>query len=192
VSLDWHTEDAFHPLRCDYLTLLCLRNLDLVPTTFASVDCVDIDPAWLSVLREPRFLIRPDDEHLRQAKGLPAEHQAAIGAMREQPAPCPVLFGRASSPYLRIDPYFMSAQPGDEVAPRALAHVTERLDAGLGDVALTPGELLIIDNYKAVHGRRPYQPRFDGRDRWLKKAIVSRDLRKSRAASDRIDSRVSA
>jgi len=33
--LDLHSEDAFHPNRCDYLGLLCLRNVDLIPTSYA-------------------------------------------------------------------------------------------------------------------------------------------------------------
>lgn len=47
------------------------------------------------------------------------------------------------------------------------------------DVAVGPGSLLIVDNYRAVHGRRPFTARYDGTDRWLKKLTVSRNLRQN-------------
>jgi alpha-ketoglutarate-dependent taurine dioxygenase len=51
---------------------------------------------------------------------------------------------------------------------------------------LEPGDFCFIDNFQAVHGRKPFKARFDGTDRWLRRINVVRDLRKSR------DSRLSA
>jgi L-asparagine oxygenase len=192
VSLEWHTEDAFHPLRCDYLALLCLRNRDGVPTTFSSIDSIQVDDHWTSILRQPRFLIRPDNEHLRQAGEMEMAGRKVMQEMCRDPEPSPVLFGEPGRPYLRIDPFFMAALPGDQAAAAALSHVVRAIDTAISDIALAPGELLIIDNYRAVHGRRPYRPSFDGGDRWLKKALVTRDLRKSRDARGCADDRVVA
>ena len=44
-----------------------------------------------------------------------------------------------------------------------------------------PGDLLIIDNTVAVHGRSPFTPRFDGTDRWLQRTFVVSDLAPSAA-----------
>ena len=41
---------------------------------------------------------------------------------------------------------------------------------------LRPGDLLIINNRKAVHGRLPFRARFDGKDRWLERAYFRTDL----------------
>ncbi len=38
LDLVWHTEDARYSSRGDYIGLMCLRNPDAVPTTFASID----------------------------------------------------------------------------------------------------------------------------------------------------------
>ncbi|MGH3158219.1 MAG: hypothetical protein ACRDNF_16815, partial [Streptosporangiaceae bacterium] len=65
----WHTEEAFHPLRCDYLGLMCLRNPDLVGTTLASVAGADLPTHVRGVLFEKRFMIRPDDSHMAQRRG---------------------------------------------------------------------------------------------------------------------------
>ena len=182
VELAWHTEDGFHPHRCDYLMLLGLRNHDAVPTVVAGIDRVRLTAAHRSVLAQPRFLIRPDTEHLNQARTLadPGETHP-MQRMQDAPEPCAVLFGHPDQPYLRIDPVFMSALPGDTEAAEALEALTGELERKLVDVALGAGDLLVVDNYKAVHGRSAFTARFDGTDRWLKKAIVTRDLRRSRA-----------
>jgi Fe(II)/alpha-ketoglutarate-dependent arginine beta-hydroxylase len=192
VELAWHTEDGFHPYRCDYLLLLGLRNHDAVPTVIAGVNQVRLRPEHHRVLAQPRFLIRPDTEHLTQARRL-AEDSGAVHpmqVMQDAPEPCAVLFGHPEQPYLRIDPVFMSALPGDAEAAEALDALTGELQRRLVDVPLAAGDLLVVDNYKAVHGRSGFTARFDGTDRWLKKAIVTRDLRRSRAhrraAHDRV------
>jgi alpha-ketoglutarate-dependent taurine dioxygenase len=43
-------------------------------------------------------------------------------------------------------------------------------------VVLSDGDVLVIDNDRAVHGRSPFVPRYDGTDRWLKRALVVREL----------------
>jgi Fe(II)/alpha-ketoglutarate-dependent arginine beta-hydroxylase len=183
VQLEWHTEDGFHPYRCDYLLLLSLRNQDLVPTTVTSIDDVELDPRHRAVLGERRFLIRPDNEHLNHARALTEGTDVAhpIQLMHEDPELCAVLFGHPDAPYLRIDPAFMTAQLADDEAVAALGALIAALDANLAEVPLSPGALLILDNYRAVHGRCAFRARFDGTDRWLKKVVVTRDLRKSRA-----------
>jgi alpha-ketoglutarate-dependent taurine dioxygenase len=43
-------------------------------------------------------------------------------------------------------------------------------------VVLQAGDVLVIDNERAVHGRTPFVPRYDGTDRWLKRALVVTSL----------------
>lgn len=183
VELAWHTEDGFHPFRCDYLMLLGLRNHDAVPTVVASVDDVELTAEQRALLSEPRFLIRPDTLQLKNAQKLSVDSGMAhpIHVMEDDPEPCAVLFGHPEQPYLRIDPEFMSALPGDVEAAKALDVLCRELHRNLVEVPLRAGDLLVVDNFKAVHGRNPFKARFDGTDRWLKKVVVTRDLRKSRA-----------
>lgn len=192
VKLEWHTEDGFHPFRCDYLLLLGLRNHDRVPTTVSCVDEVRLSAAHRRTLAEPRFLIRPDNEHLHRAAELagPAGGRHHVYAFQETPAPCAVLFGHPEKPYLRVDPAFMEPVAGDREAAAALRELVDQLEERLRSVVLGPGDLLIVDNYKAVHGRSAFKARFDGTDRWLKKAVASRDLRKSRASRATAGSRI--
>ena len=172
-ELVWHTEDARYSYRGDYIGLMCLRNPDAVPTTFASIDKLRLNPDRVKVLFEPRFVFRPDPSH-------PTDSE------REK---APVLFGDPRSPYVRFDPYCMD-RPETEEARSAMDYLIRAVDENLTGVALLPGECLFIDNYKAVHGRSSFKARFDGTDRWLKRINIARDLRKSRAARNTPASRV--
>jgi hypothetical protein len=163
-DLVWHTEDARYSYRGDYIGLMCLRNPDAVPTTFASIDGVRLDVDQVEVLFEPHFVFRPDPSHPTDCEGMKAS----------------VLFGDPMSPYVRFDPYCME-QPETEEARSAMDYLIRVIDENLTGVALLPGECLFVDNYKAVHGRSSFRARFDGTDRWLKRINVARDLRKSRA-----------
>ena len=172
-ELVWHTEDARYPYRGDYIGLMCLRNPDAVPTTFASIDEVRLDPDQVELLFEPRFVFRPDPSH-------------PTDTGREK---APVLFGDPRSPYVRFDPYSMDP-PETEEARLAMDYLIRAIDENLTGVALLPGECLFIDNYKAVHGRSSFKARFDGTDRWLKRINIARDLRKSRGVREAPASRL--
>ncbi len=178
--LEFHTEDGFHPRRCDYLLLFGVRNDDAVPTLLASVRDLELDPETARVLAERRFHILPDDEHIRQLEARDATHPALAGmrAMRDRPEPQAVLFGHEVNPYLRIDRPFMRCVGDDPLAERALDALMAELERVQQQIAVGAGSLLVIDNHLAVHGRRPFRARYDGRDRWLKKVTVSRDLRR--------------
>ena len=190
AELLWHTEDAFHEMRCDYLALMCLRNDEAIGTTVAIPDLTQLPEATRAILSEPRFVVLPDDSHLlaRNSGRGDAPHLAERFAEVEmrllQPEPVSLLFGPPDCSYLRIDPAYMAPVAGDEAAGRALDEAFALVGNSLQDVALAPGDVLILDNFRGVHGRRPFQARYDGRDRWLKRISVTRDLRRQRMTAD--------
>jgi enduracididine beta-hydroxylase len=191
--LTWHTEDAFHPMRADYIGLMCLRNPDGVTTNFAAVTDLELAEDVRRVLSEPRFPIRPDRSHLPESTGntreLPEDARALlqrsyewIDALDRDPDKVAVLFGDTAEPYLRLDPYFMDRldERTDREAHAALAAMVAEIDRVITGYVLRQGEFLFLDNYRSVHGRQPFKARFDGTDRWLKRLNIARDLRKSR------------
>jgi enduracididine beta-hydroxylase len=194
-ELSWHNEDAFHPFRGDYLGMMCLRNHDRVPTTLAAVDVTGFEERDLALLFEPHFTIRPDLSHLRRnrmvdvAEAVVENAHDRIDEMSSRPERIPVLFGSRDSPYCRIDPYFMDP-PESLEARQALDKLIRFIDSRLEEVVLEPGEFCFIDNFKAVHGRRPFKARFDGTDRWLKRINITRDLRRSRVSRKSPESRL--
>ncbi|MFI6512055.1 arginine beta-hydroxylase, Fe(II)/alpha-ketoglutarate-dependent [Streptosporangium sp. NPDC050855] len=192
-ELGWHTEDAFSPYRADYVGLLSLRNPDRVATTLAGAPVDELDERTLDVLFQERFLIRPDDSHL------PANNSAVqrtwaefddIVRAADQPEPVAILTGHHTAPDLRIDGDFSAPVEGDEEAAVALETLRELIDTALYELVLDVGDVAFIDNRRAVHGRRAFQPRYDGRDRWLKRINVTRDLHRSRQVRADGDSRI--
>ncbi|MFD9623238.1 guanitoxin biosynthesis L-enduracididine beta-hydroxylase GntD [Streptomyces virginiae] len=199
VTIWWNNEDAFHPHRADYVGLMCLRNPDSAQTTFASIEAVKLDPAVMETLFEPRYLLRSDESHSipdRVSDGSPlgelCEHCfAAVEHIYHDSTKSAVLFGDPTSPYLRLDPYFMDRSGEDAEAADALDQLIAAIDENLmGVVALQPGQVLFVDNYRAVHGRKPFKARFDGQDRWLKRLNITRDIRKSREVRAEASSRI--
>jgi Fe(II)/alpha-ketoglutarate-dependent arginine beta-hydroxylase len=188
--IDWHVEDAFHQFRADYVGLMCLRNDDGTETTYAPIEWVELDDDVVDVLFEPRFTIRPDESHTaHRSEGDQAavRRYAGIEKLRASPEQVSVLFGPRSSPYIRADPFFMDGMAADLQA--ALEHLVAAVDKELRSVVLRPGDVLLVDNYRVVHGRKPFVARYDGRDRWLKRLNIARDLRKSRTARLTAESR---
>jgi Fe(II)/alpha-ketoglutarate-dependent arginine beta-hydroxylase len=181
--LTWHTEDAFHPLRADFISFACLRNPYAVATTIGYVDSLDLSDEAKSVLFEQRFSIRPDESHLaKNNSGNDPVKFENINKMWADPDPVAVLFGDPGRPYIRADPYFMTVSTEDHEARRALDQLVGQMDKHMFDLQLESGDFCFLDNFRVVHGRNPFRPRYDGTDRWLKRLNISCDLRKSRAA----------
>ncbi|MFC6016171.1 guanitoxin biosynthesis L-enduracididine beta-hydroxylase GntD [Plantactinospora solaniradicis] len=181
--LTWHTEDAFHPLRGDFLSFACLRNPYGAATTVGYADSLDLPDAVKEVLFQERFSIRPDESHLAKNNSEPGmEAFDDIEKMQRDPDRVAVLFGDPNRPYIRADPYFMSVDSKDQEARSALDEMTKAMDELMFDLRLEGGDFCFLDNYRVVHGRKPFKARHDGTDRWLKRVNLTSDLRKSRAA----------
>lgn len=159
TTLAPHTEDAFHPRRAHLLLLGCLRNPDRVGTTVGSVRRTRLDHDQERLLTEPALPILPDTSY-----GRDHDQSTAPGV--------PTVWSGPDGTTLRYDPAYT---PLDRAAPgyRAAYH---RLSAELDRVSVTAvlgaGELMLIDNDVAVHGRVPFRARYDGTDRWLKRINV--------------------
>jgi L-asparagine oxygenase len=168
VELMFHTEAAFHPHRPRYLLLICLRGDPSAVTTLSSIHEVlpHLAPATRDVLFEARFRTAVDESYLHGRRNV-------LGA------PMPVLSGDRDLPTMVFDADLMVGT--DETADAALQELGRAVEALQTGVALEAGDLIVVDNAVAVHGRSPYSPRFDGTDRWLQRAFVVSDLRPSAA-----------
>jgi len=171
VELMFHTEAAFHPYRPRYLLLLCLRGDPAARTTLASIhEVLPHLPAGVAdTLFQPRFRTAVDESYLHGRSNV-------LGPLM------PVLSGARERPSMVFDADLMVGTDGEaDDALRVLAAAVEEHQTGL---ALQAGDLLVVDNTIAVHGRTPFVPRFDGTDRWLQRTFVVSDLAPS--AGDRI------
>ncbi|QMU77055.1 taurine catabolism dioxygenase TauD [Streptacidiphilus sp. PB12-B1b] len=177
--LMFHTDDAFRPDSCDYLLLFGIRNHDVVPTYVAAVRDVSLSAEDRRLLSEKRFHIVPDDEHIRQLELRAPDDPALLRAveMRDHPAAVSVLFDDPVNPHIRLDAPYMRCIGNDPAAERALTALQAELDRVRRPLVAAQGTLLVLDNRSVVHARESFTARYDGTDRWLRKIIISRDLR---------------
>ncbi|MFE7335089.1 TauD/TfdA family dioxygenase [Streptomyces griseus] len=172
VLLTPHTEDAFHPGRAHLLLLCCMRNHDNIATTAASIRRTALARADAEQLRRPVVPILPDDayEEARQFAG--------------RPAPVPTLFDTPEGPTMRFDPAYTPLDEADDAWRGAYRRLEEELARVSVAVSLAPGDVLVVDNDIVVHGRVPFTARYDGTDRWLKRASVRVTGRPTRPAAE--------
>ncbi|QIK10174.1 TauD/TfdA family dioxygenase [Streptomyces sp. Je 1-4] len=173
VLLSPHTEDAFHPRRAHLLMLGCVRNPDGIATTAASIRKARLTDEDLGVLSRAVVPILPDDAY--------AEAQGYAG---QTPPAVPTLFAAEEGPTLRFDPAYTPLDEADGPYRAAYGRLTAELARVSVAVSLSPGEVLVVDNDLVVHGRVPFQARYDGSDRWLKRASVRVPGRRSRPLAE--------
>ena len=163
VQLAFHTETAFHPHKSRYLLLLCLRGDRGAATTLCSYDAVapHLTSTTRATLAQPRFRIGVD---LSFGRG---------DGWTTDPLPI-VTDGRGGRATFTYDGELtVGLDPG---AQHALAELADAIAAEHTSLVLEAGDLLVIDNHRAVHGRSPFLARFDGTDRWLQRTFVIESL----------------
>jgi L-asparagine oxygenase len=152
-SLDFlfHTEVAFHHLRPDFLLLFCLRadHRQDARTYFEDLAAVydDLDGEDAEILRQPLFVLQAPESFER---------------------------GRERAVCLNFNAMKALSEPAERALER-LRTLLYRPDR-LKEVNLAAGDLLLLHNRKAVHGRSPFTARFDGTDRWLQRVYIREDL----------------
>lgn len=169
VELEAHTEQCFSELRPDYVTLGCLRG-DPHAVTYslpATTLFAHLSPGALAELRQPLWTTAVD---------------ASFGDGLGDPVrgPFPILSGDAGDPVLLVDRDLMQ---GTTVSARSMLGEVLRVYVEYRHAhVLEPGDILVLDNLRAMHGRSAFAPRFDGTDRFVTRGFVVRDLRRSRFA----------
>jgi L-asparagine oxygenase len=167
VLLEFHNENAFHPFRPDYVLLLCLRADHDGVAGLTTVCIRQVLPFLSEPAREALFA----PEYITAAP-------PSFGDMKAEPVPHGVLSGVVEDPDLRVD--FAATQALTDRAVLALREL-QRLFADHAQVLrLVPGDMAIVDNRVTVHGRTGFQPRYDGKDRWLQRTFSLVDFRAAR------------
>ena len=129
-----------------------------------------VNTETIETLREPRFRTLVDPSFVI---GDNLDDDICIDPIR-------ILEGPDPRPRLRVDFARDAGTTGnDPGAQRALDALREAAVETQVVVYLEAGEMLVLDNNYAVHGRTPFVPRYDGGDRWLLRSFVTRDLGRS-------------
>lgn len=167
--LELHTEDGFHPNMPHFISLMGIRpdHDRQAKTVVGGVRAIlpQLSARQERVLREPLYRIRLSSSFVGD------DRQVWSRAM-------PVLSGVEHDPDLCVDFHAMEAMTPE--AAEVFAELRGIFESSLAEIVMERGDMVIIDNRKAVHGRTTFTPRYDGEDRWLRRCFTVTDIRATR------------
>jgi len=163
VQLALHTEAAFHPYKPDYVMLLCLRGDPTAVTTYVNVEDIvsQLSNEVLQYLQDPAYTTSVDKSFKLPGKKY---RQTTLQILK-----------KIGSEYnMTYDEDLM--KPTNILASMAIDKFAEAVSKCVQEIVLETGDLLVIDNNKTIHGRKPFQPKYDGTDRWVQRMLVRKQL----------------
>jgi L-asparagine oxygenase len=175
TELEIHTEQAFSLLKPDILSLACLRGCDEAMTYILTVDsifqCVSLDE--LEKLLKPLWLIEVD-QSFKQKDG---SNNFLNGNVR---GPMSILRGTIMDPTLVFDQDLIKGLTKE--ATELIEKIVKIYYNHRTAYSLQTGDIMFIDNNRAVHGRSSFSPLYNGNDRFLIRAFGTKNLKCSEYA----------
>jgi L-asparagine oxygenase len=158
TELEIHTEQAFSNLRPDILSLACIRGDPLAQTYILPVNCIleNMNDYEKEMLRLPLWKTGLD-------LSFKLNHNEFMeGTIR---GPFPIIYGDYNDPQLRFDQDLIFGTT--EESKYLIKKITDIYYQYRIQHNLQSGEIILIDNMRAVHGRSSFNPKYDGTDRFL-------------------------
>lgn len=170
TELEIHTEQAFSKLRPDILSLACIRGDPDAFTYILPVKSIinNLSHSEIELLRKPLWTTSVDFSFKLCGQ------EFIEGDVR---GPMPIISGPEDDPRLVFDQDLMTGITEDAhqmIAKIVNIYYTHRIRH-----VLIPGQIIFIDNNRAVHGRSPFSPKYDGSDRFLVRCFATFDYEKS-------------
>ena len=163
VDLALHTETAFHPYKPDYVVLACLRGDKNAATTYADVKTLVklLSADSITELLKVQYTTKVDASFRTNGE---QDQQVELSILKE-----------TSNGYqITHDQAFVQGM--NKKAQTALDELNKVIASNTEEVTLRAGDVLIINNSRTIHGRKPFSPRYDGTDRWLLRCLVREEL----------------
>lgn len=157
-ELEIHTEQAFSKIKPDFLSLACIRHDKSAYTYILPVQRIlsNLDEQEKELLRKPLWKIGVD--YSFKLNG----YELLEGNIR---GPIPIISGTEENPILVFDQDLMIGINDD--ADLLIKKIVDIYYNHRIQHCLQPGEIMIIDNRKVVHGRSQFKPYYNGKDRFL-------------------------
>lgn len=178
TELEIHTEQAFSKLRPDILSLACLRGDPEALTYILPIQklCDNLTDNEILQLYKPLWKIGVDLSFKLNNK------EFIDGDIR---GPISILNGSYIDPILVFDQDLMIGitDEATEIKEKIIKIYYEHRNKH----NLVPGEIILIDNLRSVHGRSRFLPRYDGYDRFLIRCFAVFNYDKSSYARDNIN-----
>lgn len=158
TELEIHTEQAFSNLRPDILSLSCIRGDPLAQTYILPVTYIleNMDDNEREMLRLPLWKTGVDLSFKLNGNDF------IEGDIR---GPFPIISGETNDPRLIFDQDLMFGIT--EEANNLIKKIIDIYYKYRNQHNLQTGEIILIDNMRAVHGRSQFYPKYDGNDHFL-------------------------
>lgn len=182
-ELEIHTEQAFSKLRPDIISLACLRGDINALTYVLPVQYIlsNMDEYEIGLLKQPLWKTGVDLSFKL------INDYFIDGDIR---GPFPIIQGDEKNPILIFDQDLMFGITNEsQVLLKKIINIyyNYRLTHNL-----ISGDIIFIDNNKAVHGRSQFKPNFDGFDRFLVRSFLVFDYEKVKESCDKKKYMISA
>ena len=177
-ELEIHTEQAFSKLKPDLLSLSCIRGDNSALTYILPINTIlqYLDENDKNLLRKPLWKIGVDFSFKLNG------NEFIDGNER---GPIPIISGTEEDPILVFDQDLMIGIT--EEANEIIKKITNIYYEHRIQHCLQPGEIMIINNNKAVHGRSGFAPKYNGKDRFLIRCFGMLDEKYQRTSYARAD-----
>jgi L-asparagine oxygenase len=159
TELEWHVEDAFHTARPNWIALLCIKEDKNAFTKIARAVDLELPQNTLALLKKKNFQVLADDTYDDMT----------------QTALTWIIRGPNTNREIVFDPPYTICKDDKERA--ILSLLKEAAEKSKQTFALEKGDFIIFNNRKAIHARSEYSPKYDGNDRWLKRALILSDAK---------------
>ena len=166
VELELHTEQAFSDYRPDYLSLACIKGDYQAYTFFLHVNQIieQMTDEEICYMENKNWKIGVD-----MSFALNGCDFAARG-------PLSILKNNGEHYDLVFDQDLLMAET--KTAGEIIDVIVDIYYNCRNRYVLQPGEILILDNNKVVHGRSIFKPKFNGNDRFIVRSFIMNDLKK--------------
>ena len=162
IELELHTEQAFSNLRPDILSLACLRSDPAAFTYVLPVQRIieNMNAEELQILHQPLWKIGVDlSFKLNGNEFLEGDIRGPFPILQENSEDTKLVFDQDLTIGITEEAENMKNKIIQLYYKYRIHH------------NLKPGEILLIDNRRTVHGRSSFCPRYDGTDRFLIRAF---------------------
>jgi L-asparagine oxygenase len=168
TELEIHTEQAFSNLKPDILALGCIRGDPNAITYILPMSKIinNLSAEDNVLLRKPLWKIGIDlSFRINECEFIDGNERGPIPIINE--IENTMVFDTDLMHGITNDAESIIHKIVEIYKRHRIAHVLE------------PGDIIIIDNRHAVHGRSPFTPRYDGNDRYLIRSFATFDYNKS-------------
>jgi L-asparagine oxygenase len=183
TELEIHTEQAFSKLRPDILSLACLTGDKNALTYILPVKKIinNFNENEIKMLYEPLWKTGVDlSFKLNGYEFIEGDIRGPLSILNAKESEIFIIFDQDLMQGITQESQQMIQKIVDLYYQQRIAH------------NLKHGEIIFIDNNRAVHGRSPFSPKYDGNDRFLIRCFATYDYEKSSYARPNNERMISA